>query len=66
MKKGSYRAKRDILLFLKLPPFQGHRSPRLPTLLVGGLGLLLHISNVKNYSKPLVPSGEPPKRGIKR
>ena len=30
------------------------------------LGLLLHRSNVRTLSKPPVPSGEPPKRGIKR
>ena len=41
-------------------------SSRLPTWFVGSFGLLLHRSNVRSYSKPPVPSGEPPKWGIKR
>ena len=64
--KGPLRAKRVFLLFFKLSPFQGLKSPRLPTWFIGSLGLLLHRSNVRSYSKPPVPSGEPPKWGIKR
>jgi hypothetical protein len=33
---------------------------------ISSLGLLLHRSNVRSCSKPPVPSGELPKRGIKR
>ena len=64
--KGPYHAKRDFLPFFKLPPFQGLKSPRLLTWFVGSLGLLLHRSNVRRLGKPPVPSGEPPKWGIKR
>ena len=64
--RDHYRAKRDFLLFFNLSPFQGHKSPRLPTWLLDSLGLLLHRSNVRSYSKPPVPNGELPKSGIKR
>ena len=64
--KEPYHAKRDFLPFFKLSPFQGHRSPRLPTWFIGSLGLLLHRSNIRSYSKPPVPSGEPPEWGLKR
>ena len=64
--KGPYRAKRNFLPFFKLSPFQGVKSPRIPTWFMGSLGLVLHRSNVRSYSKPPVPSGEPPKWGIKR
>ena len=64
--KGPYRTKHDFLPLFKLPPFQGLKSPRLPTWFVGSLGLLLHRSNVRSYSKPPVLSSEPPKWGIKR
>ena len=64
--KGPLRAKRDFLPFFKLSPFQGLKSPRLLTWFIGSIGLLLHRSNVKSYSKASVPSGEPPKWGIKR
>ena len=46
--KGPYRAKRDFLPFFKLPPFRGHRSPRLLTWFLGSLVLLLHRSNVRS------------------
>ena len=52
--------------FFKLSPFQGLKSPRLLTWFLSSLGLLLHRSNIRSYSKPPVPSSEPPKRGIKR
>jgi hypothetical protein len=52
--------------FFKLSPFQGLKSPRLLAWFVSSLGLLLHKSNVRSYTKPPVPSGEPPKWGIKR
>ena len=64
--KGALRAKRVFLPFFKLSPFQGLKSPRLLAWFISSLGLLLHRSNVRSYSKPPVPSGEPPKRGIKR
>ena len=63
--KGPYCAKCDFLQLFKLPPFQGLKSPRLPTCFVGSLGLLRHRSNVRSYSKPPVPSSEMPKWGIK-
>ena len=34
--------------------FQGLKSPRLPTWNIGSIDLLLHISSVRNYSKPPV------------
>ena len=40
--------KMQFLLFFNLSPFQGHKSPRLPTWSVDSLGLLLHISNVRS------------------
>ena len=46
--KGPYHAKHDFLLFFKLSPFQGHKSPRLPTWSVDSLGLLLHRSNIRS------------------
>ena len=64
--KGALRAKRDFLSLFNLPPFQGSESLGLQTWFVSSLGLLLHRSNVRTLSKPPVPSGEPPKRGIKR
>ena len=45
--KGPYRAKCDFLLFFKPSPFQGDKSPRLPTWFVDSLGLLLHRSNAR-------------------
>ena len=50
-----------FLPFFKLPSFQDLKNPRLPTRFVNSSGLLLHRSNVRSYSKPPVPSGEPPK-----
>ena len=44
--KGPYHAKHNLLLLLNLSPFQGHKSPRLPTWFVDSLDLLLHRSNV--------------------
>jgi len=38
--------KHNFLLLLNLLPFQGHKSPRLPTWFVDSLDLLLHWSNV--------------------
>ena len=64
--KGPLCAERVFLLFFKLSPFQGLKRPRLPTWFTGSLGLLLHRSNVRSLSRPPVPSGEPPKWGIKR
>ena len=55
-----------FLPFFKLSPFQGLKSPRLLTWFIGSIGLLLHRSNVRSYSKASVPSGEPPKWNIKR
>ena len=46
-------------------PFQGLNSLRLSTWFIRSIGLLLHRSNIRSYSKPPVPSGEPPKCGIK-
>ena len=43
-----YIAKRDFLLFFNPTPFQGHKSPRLPTWFVDSLGLLLHRSNIRS------------------
>ena len=40
--------KMQFLLFFNLSPFQGHKSPRLPTWSVDSLGLLLHRSNVRS------------------
>ena len=65
MRKGTTPRKTHFLPFFKLSPFQGLKSPRLPTWFIGSLGLLLHRSNVRGYSKPPVPSGEPPNWGIK-
>ena len=64
--KGALRAKRDFLSLFNLPPFQSSESLGLQTWFVSSLDLLLHRSNVRTLSKPPVPSGEPPKRGIKR
>ena len=55
-----------LLPFFKLSPFRGLKSPRLPTWFMSSLSLLLHRFNIRSYSKPPVPSGEPPKSGIKR
>ena len=63
--KGPLHAKRDFLPFFKLSPFQGLKSPRLLAWFISSLDLLLHRSNVRSLSKPPVPSGEPPKWGIK-
>ena len=59
-------AKRDFLSLFNLPPLEGSESLGLQTWFVSSLDLLLHRSNVRTLSKPPVPSGEPPKRGIKR
>ena len=64
--KGALRAKRDFLSLFNLPPFQGSESLGLQTWFVNSLDLLLRRSNVRNLSKPPVPSGDPPKRGIKQ
>ena len=64
--KGPFRAKCDFLPFFKLSPFQGLKSPRLLAWFVSSMDLLLHRSNVRSLSKPPVPSGKPPKWGIKR
>jgi hypothetical protein len=53
-----------LLPNFKLSPFQGLKSPSLPWF-ESCLGLLLHRSNIRSYSKPPVPSSEPPKQGIK-
>ena len=42
------------------------QEPQVLTWFLSSLGLLRHRSNVRSYSKPPVPSGERPKRGIKR
>ena len=63
--KGPYHAKRDFLLFFKLSPSQGHKSPRFPTWFVDSLGLLLHGSNIRSLRKPPVPNSELPNWGIK-
>ena len=60
MRKGTTSRKTHFLPFFKLSPFEGLKSPRLPTWFIGSLDLLLHIS-VRSYSKPPVPSSEPPK-----
>ena len=65
MKKRLLRTKCDFLAFFKLSPFQDLKSPRLLTWCLSSLGLLLHKFNVRSYSKPPIPSGEPPKGGIK-
>ena len=57
---GSEKRNHFAPLF-KLSPFQGLKSPRLPTLFVGSLGLLLRRSKVKSYSKLPVSSSELPK-----
>ena len=59
MRNGTTLGKTQFLPFFKLSPFQGLKSPRLPTWFVGSLGLLLHRSKVRSNSKP-------PKWGIKR
>ena len=64
-KETTSRKTRFFLPIFKLSPFQGLKSPRLPTWFVSSLGLLLHRSNVRSCSKPPIPSGEPPKWGIK-
>ena len=46
-KRDLIAAKRDFLPFFEQSPFQGVKSPRLPTWSVGSLGLLLHRSNVR-------------------
>ena len=62
--KRPYRTKHDFWLFFKLSPFQGNKSPRLPTWCVDSVGLLLHRSNVRSWSKPPVLNGELPKWGL--
>ena len=62
--KGPFRAKHDFCHFSN-SPFQGLKCPRLLAWFISSLDLLLHRSNVWSLSKP-VPSGEPPKWGIKR
>ena len=47
-----------IVLPFSHTPFRGLKSPWLPILFVGSLGLLLHRSNVSSYSKPPIPSSE--------
>ena len=64
--KGPFRAKRDFSAFFKLLPFKGLKSPGLLSWFLSSLDLPLHRPNVRSYSKPPVPSAEPPKRGIKR
>ena len=66
LRKGITSCKTWFLSLFNLPPFQASKSPRLQTWFVGSLGLLLHRSNVRSLSKPPVPSGEPPNRGMKR
>ena len=51
--KGQFHAK---CTFFKWSPLQGLKSPRLPTWFFSSLGLLLHRSNVRSYSKPPVLS----------
>ena len=63
MRKGTISRKTQLFAVFKLSPFQG---PKLPTWFVSSLGLLLHRSNVRSYSKPPVLSGELPKWGIKQ
>ena len=63
MRKGTMLCK---MQFFNLSPFQGHKSPRLPTLFVGSLRLLLPRSNIRSYSKPRVLNGELQNSGIKR
>ena len=48
---GPYCINAIFLPFFKLPPFQGHRSPRLPTWFVGSLGLLLHRSKLSHQRR---------------
>ena len=64
-KRGNF-AQNAIFCHFNLPPFQANKSPRLQTRFASSLGLPLHRSNVRSLSKPPVPSGEPPKRGIKQ
>ena len=64
-KRDHFAQNAIFLAFFKLSPFQGFKSPRLRTWFLSSLDLPLHRSNVKSYSKPPVPSAEPPKRGIK-
>ena len=63
--KGQFHAKCDFLAFFKLSPFQGLNSLGLTTWFMSSIGLLLHRSNARSYSKPPVLSDEPPKWGIK-
>ena len=55
-KRGNFT--QDVLFchnFFNLSPFQGHKSSiRLLTWFIDTLGLLLHRSNVRSYSKPPV------------
>ena len=64
-KRGHFAQNATFSLF-NLPPFQGSESLGLQTWFVSSLDLLLHRSNVRTLRKPPVPSGEPPKRNIKR
>ena len=66
--KGPFHTKCIFSLPLfKLSPFQGLKNPWLLTWFIGlHVGLLLCRSNVRSYGKPPVPSGEPPKWGIKQ
>ena len=58
--KRDHVVHKAILVFFKLLPFQGSKSPRLPTWFIDYLGLLLHRS-VRSYSRPPVLNDEPPK-----
>jgi len=61
--KGTILRKMQFLAVFKLSPFQGHKSPRLLAWFLHSLGLLLHNSNVRSWSKPPVPNGELPNWG---
>lgn len=56
-KRGNFVLNTFLPLF-KLSPFQGQKSPRLPTYLAASLGLFISKINVKSYIKPPVLNGE--------
>ena len=50
-KRGNFAQDDIVFFFFNLSPFQGHKSPRLLTWFIDTLGLLLHRSNIRSYSK---------------
>ena len=65
-KRGNFAQNEIFCHFLTYHHFKPVRALGFRLGLLAVLGLLLHRSNIRSLNKPPVPSGEPPKIGIKR